>query len=52
MSGAPSSKPEEREAHWAALLNELRSSLNPKYGDEFIDDCILLNEDEVKKKYF
>ena len=50
MSGAP--KPEERESHWEALLNELRGSLNPKYGDEFIDDCILLNEDEVKKKYF
>ena len=48
--GAPS--PTEMSTAWAALLEELGNSLNPKYGEDFIHDCVHMNEDDVKAKYF
>ena len=49
MPGAPILA--DREAYWQNFLGELRSELNPKYGDEFIDDCIRLDKEEIKTKY-
>lgn len=50
MAGAPSAA--EMPSAWSSLLDELRESLNPKYGDNFVDDCLQLKEDDVKAKYF
>ena len=50
MPGAPSVS--ELEVHWGVFLDELRDHLHPKYGPTFIDDCIHLDKEEVKKKYF
>lgn len=50
MAGAPDEA--EMESAWKALLQELRGTLNPKYGDEFVDDCLSMSADEVKAKYF
>lgn len=50
MAGAPS--PAEMPSAWSSLLVELSESLNPKYGDDFIHDCIHMNEEDVKAKYF
>lgn len=49
MAGAPAL--EEREAHWQQFLEELRSTLNTKYGPDFVDDCIILSKEELKSKY-
>lgn len=50
LGGAPAI--EDRDSYWRAFLDELRIALNPKYGDNFIDDCITLSKDEVKSRYF
>lgn len=50
MAGAPSD--EEKHSYWQSFLEELRTALNPRYGDGFVDDCVLLDTEEVKKKYF
>ncbi len=50
MPGAPTA--DERESHWVSFLDELREHLHPKYGPTFIDDCIHLDKEEVKRKYF
>jgi hypothetical protein len=52
MPGAPdNSNPVEREQYWIALLEELKSHLNPKYGPDFIQDCLSMNVPDVKAKY-
>ena len=50
LPGAPA--PAEQAAHWVGFLDELRAALNPKYGPDFIDDCLTMDKDEVKEKYF
>lgn len=49
MPGAPT--PEEREAYWLSFLDELRAALNPRCGEDFIDDCLRLPPADVKAKY-
>ena len=49
MTGAPSV--EDRDAYWVEFLNELRANLNPKYGPDFVDDCITLAPEVIKEKY-
>lgn len=52
MPGAPNNKdPTERSEYWTQFLDELRSTLNPKYGEDFINDCLSLDPAEVKQKY-
>ena len=50
MAGAP--RPEETEVFWASFLDKLREELNPKYGENFIDDCLTKDLGDVKAKYF
>lgn len=50
LGGAPAI--EDRDSYWQTFLDELRAALNPKYGENFIDDCITLSKDEVKSQYF
>jgi hypothetical protein len=49
MPGAPALA--DRDTYWQTFLGELRQSLNVKYGEEFIDDCIRLDKEEIKEKY-
>ncbi len=49
MPGAPVES--EREQYWQVLLGDLREALNSKYGEAFVDDCLLLEVETVKHKY-
>lgn len=52
MPGAPDHNDVvAREEYWAAFLQELKNTLNPKYGEEFIEDCLHMDKEEVKSKY-
>lgn len=50
MPGSPTE--ENKHEFWGGFLNTLREKLNPTYGDGFVDDCINLDPEEVKAKYF
>jgi hypothetical protein len=49
MKGTPD--PSETKSYWESFLNELRASLNSKYGEDFIDDCLNMDNELVKQKY-
>ena len=52
MPGAPdNSNLAERQQFWDQFIGELRAALNPKYGEDFIDDCLNMDVSEVKLKY-
>jgi hypothetical protein len=50
MDGAPTEA--EQGSYWVSFLDELRAHLGPKYGEEFVDDCLRLTPQEIKDKYF
>lgn len=53
MPGAPLESDQQR--YWLEFLQELRNNLNPKYGDDFVDDCLSANDAvkiaDLKYKY-
>lgn len=52
LPGAPNNDDAaERAAYWSTFLTELRSELNCKYGEDFIDDCLNMEVEAVKQKY-